>query len=45
MPPGFDEWNAMIQSDFEKIVLGEGDFDQVMDELQVKVDKVLARSK
>jgi len=45
MPPGYEEWNAMIQSDFEKIVLGEGDFDQVMDELQVKVDKVLARSR
>ena len=45
MPPGYEEWNNMIQSDFEKIVLGEGNFDQVMDELQLKVDKVLARSR
>ena len=43
MAPRYDEWNAVVQSDFEKIVLGEGDFDQVMAELKVKVEKILAR--
>ena len=39
-----DEWNAAVQSDFEKIILGEGDFDTVMAELKVKVEKILARA-
>jgi len=43
MSPRWEEWNSVIQSDFEKIVLGEGDFDQVMAELKSKVEKILAR--
>jgi len=44
MAPLYDEWNAAVQSDFEKIVLGEGDFDTVMAELKGKVEKILARA-
>jgi ABC-type glycerol-3-phosphate transport system substrate-binding protein len=45
MPPLYSEWNSAIQSDFEKIVLGEGDFDTVMAELGERVAKILARAK
>jgi multiple sugar transport system substrate-binding protein len=45
MPPGFDEWRRIIEGGFEQVVLGEGEFDQVMDEVQEKVDKVLARAR
>ena len=42
--PKWAEWSdQVLQSDFEKILLGEGDFDQVMAELKVKVEKILAR--
>ena len=44
MAPLYDEWNSAVQSDFEKIILGEGDFDTVMAELKVKVEKILART-
>ena len=44
MAPLYDEWNAAVQSDFEKIILGEGDFDQVMIELKAKVERILARA-
>ena len=43
LPPRFDEWNSQVQSDFDKMALGEGDFDTVMAELQAKVEKILAR--
>ena len=45
LAPLFDEWNAAVQSDFEKIVLDEGGFDSVMAGLKVKVEKILARAK
>ncbi len=42
--PGWPEWSDQVAaSDFDKILLGEGDFDQVMAELKVKIDKILAR--
>ena len=44
MAPLYDEWNAAVQSDFDKIILGEGAFDAVMAELKDKVEKVLARA-
>jgi multiple sugar transport system substrate-binding protein len=44
MAPLYNEWNAAVQSDFEKISLGEGDFDAVMSELKDKVEKILARA-
>ncbi len=43
MSPGWNEASGKIQSDFDKIILGEGDFDQVMNELKVSVEKILAR--
>jgi multiple sugar transport system substrate-binding protein len=42
--PGWPEWSDQIAaSDFDKILLGEGDFDTVMAEMTEKIDKVLAR--
>ena len=44
MAPLYDEWNAAVQSDFDKIILGAGNFDAVMSELKAKVEKILARA-
>jgi multiple sugar transport system substrate-binding protein len=42
--PRWPEWSdQVVQSDFDKILLGEGSFDQVMAELKVKVERILAR--
>jgi len=42
--PRWPEWSDQVAaSDFDKILLGEGDFDQVMAELKVKIEKILAR--
>jgi len=43
LAPRFDEWNGQVQSDFDKIALGEDDFDAVMAELKKKVEKILSR--
>jgi ABC-type glycerol-3-phosphate transport system substrate-binding protein len=43
LPPRFDEWNSAVQSDFDKISLGEGEFYAVMKELDAKVESILAR--
>jgi multiple sugar transport system substrate-binding protein len=42
--PRWPEWSDQVAaSDFDKILLGEGSFDQVMAEMADKIDKILAR--
>jgi multiple sugar transport system substrate-binding protein len=43
MCPGWDEVDGKISSDIEKMLLGEGEFNAVMAELEDAVKKILAR--
>ena len=43
MPPGGSEINKVVNTGFEKLVLGDANFDTVMKEMEEDVAKILAR--